>query len=115
MKGAVPFAVLAVALLAMMAVGEYYVYFSDAFEYTSEAEWKDGRFVYSVSSSGSDAYSVVVMDGASVPRELCIFVDETYDDNVDEARKVTVLNHFNQRYYAEQIQKQLADFRAYHA
>ncbi|MBR4697105.1 MAG: hypothetical protein IKP18_01505 [Candidatus Methanomethylophilaceae archaeon] len=108
MKGAVPFAVLAVALLAMMAVGEYYVYCSDAFEYTSEAEWKDGRFVYSVSSSGSDAYSVVVMDGAAVPRELCIFVDETYDDNVDEARKVTVLNHFSQRYYAEQIQKQLA-------
>ncbi len=108
MKGAVPFALLAVALLGMIVLGEYFAYSSDSFDYDSTAEWDDGRFVYSVSASGSDVYSVVLMEGSSVPNDLCIFVDEGYDKHLSKARRATFVSYFDQGYYASQIEKQLA-------
>lgn len=99
------YAVLAVALCLMVFVGEYFVYYSDAFEYDADVRWEGGSINYDISSSGSDVYDVVLMDGngSVAVSDLAIFVDETYSLHYDEASELANISHNDQDYFATQI------------
>ena len=99
------YAVLAVALCLMVFAGEYFVYYSDTFEYDADVRWEDGSINYEIGSSGSDVYDVVLFDrngGVSVSN-LAIFVDETYSTHYDEASELASISHNDQDYFATQI------------
>ena len=99
------YAVLAVALCLMVFAGEYFVYYSDAFEYDADVRWEDGSINYEIGSSGSDVYDVVLLDGnGSAPvSNLAIFVDEKYSTHYDEASESASISHNDQDYFATQI------------
>lgn len=97
--------VLALVLCAMVVVGEYCTYYSDIHEYDSTATWSDGRVDYTVSSSGSDVYSAVLIDngGRDPVTDLFMFVDGDYMDHYREAHSLSGAVYLDQEYYAKQI------------
>ena len=56
------YAALAIALCLVVFAGEYFVYYSDAFEYDAEVHWNKDSIEYQVESSGSDVYDAVLFD-----------------------------------------------------
>ena len=106
--------VLAVVLCLLVFVGEYYTYYSDIHEYDASATWGDGTVEYSVYSSGSDAYSAVLIDDDFINVDrLTILVDEGYDRLYDEASRMTGASYVDQEHYAIQITEAL-ELRSFH-
>ena len=97
--------VLALALCAVVVVGEYCTYYSDIHEYGSTATWSDGRVDYTVSSSGSDVFSAILLenDGRKPVTDLCIFIDDGYMDHYAEAHGLSGAVYLDQEYYAKQV------------
>ncbi len=101
--------VLALMLCAVVVVGEYCTYYSDIHQYGSTATWSEGKVDYTVSSSGSDVFSAVLLDNGdrSPVSDLRIFVDEGYMDNYPEAHDISGAIYLDQSYYATQIHEAL--------
>lgn len=101
--------ILAVILCALIILGEVFTYAVNTHSFDATAEFSSGKMDYSVSSSGSDTYSVVLMDknGVESITNLCIYVDERYDDHYDDVKKNTDLLYMQEQYYSEQIKKHL--------
>ena len=108
-KKAVPIVILAVVLCAAVVLGEVFTYGINTHSFSADAEFSAGTMDYSVYSSGSDTYSVVLMqkNGVEPVTDLHIYVDENYDDHYDEVQKKSKLLYTQERYYSEQIQKHL--------
>ena len=106
-----PLVILAVILCAAVVLGEVFTYGINTHNFSSEAEFTSGTLNYSISSSGSDTYSVVLMDenGFEPIKDLHIYVDERYDDHYNDVRKKSDLLYTEEQYYSEQIMKQLSE------
>ncbi len=98
----------AVALLAVVVVGELSAYAFHPNSYSADAEWVGGDFEYSVTSNGSDGYTVISMTGSSEVEELVIYIDGDFDDNLEDAREICEVLGFDQGEMADQLTKQLS-------
>lgn len=96
--------VLAVAFCLLIVVGECITYDSDFFDRNSSVSWDGDHSDYTVSSSSSDAYSVVSMDsgGRTPVSKLIMYVDTGYGIHYDEAYGLTGTCYIDQEYYAHQ-------------
>ena len=101
--------VVAAIFIVMILAGEAVAY-GGGCSYDSSAE-RDGDVVsYSVSSSGTNDYTAVLIDnhGFTPLERLAIYVDECYANNIDEASGLSVILRNDVNYYADQIKKLLA-------
>ena len=102
--------ILAVAavFIAIILIGEVIAY-GGGVSYDSSAS-RDGDTVsYSVSSSGTNDYTAVLIDnhGFSGLEKLVIYVDEDYKKNLDTANALSVVYKDDVDYHADQIKKML--------
>ena len=106
-KKTVPLVVLAIVLCAVLVLGEALTYGINTHSFNVKAEFSSGTLNYSVSSRGSDTYSVVVLDDNNVQstEELYIYVDERYDDYYEQAIKKNSMGYYGQQYCSEQVEK----------
>ena len=113
-KKTAPLVILAIVLCAVIVLGEVFTYGINIHSFDSKAEFSSGTLNYSVSSSGSDTYSILLMDdnGVEPINDLHIYVDERYDDYYDDVQKKSNLLYTQEQYYSEQIKKHL-DFRGF--
>ncbi len=113
-KKTAPLVILAIVLCAVIVLGEVFTYGINTHSFDSKADFSSGTLNYSVSSSGSDTYSVVLIDenSAEPVRDLHIYVDERYDDYYSDVQKKSGLLYMQEQYYSEQIKKHL-DFRGF--
>ncbi len=100
--------VAAAVFIAMILIGEAIAY-GGGYSYDSSAERSGSTVSYSVSSSGTNDYTAVLIDnhGFSRVEKLVIYVDENYDRNFKDASSVTFIHKNEVSYYADQIKKAL--------
>ena len=99
------FAVVVVAVL----IGEAYVYTVDDGRCSSGVSVTAGGIEYSVTSVGSDQYSVIVMDNGSFEKidSYYIYCDERYGSKVEKVPVPVGAKEFTQEYYISQLVKTL--------
>ena len=99
--------VLAIVLCAGVVIGEVFTYGINIHNFDAKAEFSSGTLDYSVSSSGSDTYSVVLLDdnNVSITKELYVYVDNEYDSYYREALEKSNIEYVEQQYYSEQLKK----------
>ncbi|MDR0508483.1 MAG: hypothetical protein LBG63_01460, partial [Candidatus Methanoplasma sp.] len=73
--------------------------------YSADAELEEGFIRISISSSGADTYSAVVLDNGdySAPTQLYIYLDERYDEFVEEAEEAIGLDSLDMEYSIDQM------------
>ena len=110
MKGSRLLVVFAVALCAVVVVGEMYAYLPGSYGYGSSAELEDGTIGFSVENRGSDEFDAVLMDNgdyASVDT-VYVYYDPDYASAVNEDAAVEVgAQRMTQEYYVDQLVKVL--------
>ena len=100
--------VVAAVFIAMILIGEAVAY-GGGVSYDSSAE-RDGNIVsYSVSSSGTNDYTAVLIDnhGFTSLKKLVIYVDEESGRNMDDACARGMVFRNDIPYYADQLKKML--------
>ncbi len=107
-KKTVPLVILAIILCAILVLGEVFTYGINTHSFDIKAEFSSNTLDYSVSSSGSDTYSVVLLDDNNITptKELYIYVNEDYDRYYKSLKEGQV-RYFEQQYYSEQVKKSL--------
>ncbi len=113
--GTTHYAILTIALVALILVGGYLTY-NPGIDRDASAEWSDGRVDFSVECSGSDVYSAVLIGGGEPLGKLYIYVDERAGDLHSEASGMVADGMgplaFDWGYAAEQI-TQMLRFRGF--
>lgn len=103
--------IIAITAVAAVILGEVFTYGINVHSYDSNAYISPpGTLNYSVSSKGSDAYSVVLMDrhDAKPVKKVYIYADENYDSCYKKAHDMCHhISHVEQKHHAEQMQKLL--------
>lgn len=92
--------------LSIIFAGEIYIYVCGTVDYDSHAyREENGNIHYSVSSSGTSDYCAVLIDnrGFERVRELLIYVDEGYEDRLEQAEKYHSLFRIDPWHLSEQI------------
>ena len=105
--------IVAAAFIAMILIGEAIAY-GGGYSYDSSAS-RDGSTVsYSVSSSGTNDYTAILIDnhGFASLKKLAIYIDEGYYTNYDEASSLSRVYKNDVDYYADQI-KRLLELRSF--
>ena len=99
----------AFVFVAMIFAGEILTYSAGISSYDSDAVRNGTSVDYSVASSGTNDYSVILIDNDGFKRlgRLAIYVDEDYDKNIGKASSLSPIRDLNPVYYAEQIQRAL--------
>ena len=100
-----PAVIIAVALLAIILIGEVIVYTSDYTDYSAEAGLEGDSLGYQVSADGSKTYSVVVNDNGTYDGidRLYIYFDESYPANYEDVDVSIGAQALDQKYYLEQV------------
>lgn len=103
--------VLAVVLIAVVFVGEYFTYGHNV-DRSASATWDISSVSYSVDSSGSDEYRAVLFDnGGHTPVDtLYIYADGTYDEYYTRACELSdgaEPLYMEGDYYVEQVRESL--------
>lgn len=103
---------IAVAIVAVILIGEVVVYTSDYTDYSAEASIEDGVISYTVSADGSKTYSVVVSDSGSYGRvqTLYLYYDESYPSDVEDVEADVGAPALTQSYHLSQL-VQLLEYR----
>ena len=98
-------AICAVLLCSAVIVGEYLTYSPGVHEYSATATWNDNSVDYTISSSGSDAYSAVLIDSnGRIPVDsITILFDGHYLDHFEEVQEQGRATYIDQQYYVDQI------------
>ena len=101
--------VIAVLVLAVVIIGEVAVYTTGPGKYSSDVEFENGVISYSVSAKGSETYAVIVMDNGDMAAmtEIYIYFDENYKSNYEDVPVPIGAKPLDQRYYVEQLVRQL--------
>lgn len=96
---------IAVAIIAVILIGEVVVYTSDYTDYSADAVFGEGLMEYSVSADGSKIYSVVVSDNGSYRGidRLYVYYDPDYKSNYEDVKVAIGAKKLDQEYYIEQI------------
>ena len=95
----------AIAVMAVLVIGEVIVYTSDYTDYSADASMDGGAVSYSISGHGSKNYSVVVSDNGSYgPIErLYIYQDDSYRTNYEKVTVAVGARELDMGYYVEQM------------
>ncbi|MBO4357225.1 MAG: hypothetical protein J5813_03535 [Candidatus Methanomethylophilaceae archaeon] len=106
-KKTVPLVILAIALCAVIVLGEVLTYSINTHSFDAKAEFSSNTLDYSVSSSGSDTYSVVLLDNddEQSTKALYVYINERYDDFYKQALEKSNVRYVEQQYYSEQVKK----------
>jgi hypothetical protein len=101
--------VIFVIIVVAVLVGEVYVYTMSDGRCSSEITITDGRLEYSVTSKGSENYSVVVSDNGSFEKieSYYIYYDADYGSKLEKARVPIGAKELTQEYHIEQLIKML--------
>ena len=96
-----------VIFIAIILAGEVMTYSSGVYSYDSEASRNGDIVDYSISSSGTNDYSAVLMDNDGFKRleRLAVYVDEDYWGNISKAESISPVLNIDPVYYSEQIQR----------
>ncbi len=101
-----PVIIIAIAIIAVILIGEVVVYTSDYTDYSADAALNDdGVLEYSVSADGSKVFSVIVNDNgryAAMDR-LYIYYDPDYKSNYEKVNVPIGAKELNQEYYIQQL------------
>ncbi len=106
----VPVMIIAVAMIAVILIGEVVVYTSDYTDYSADASMEDGVISYTVSADGSKTYSVVVSSNGSKIQTLYLYYDETYPSDVEDIEADVGAPALTQSYHLSQL-VQLLEYR----
>ena len=92
MKGSRLLVIFAVALCAVVVVGEMYAYLPGSYGYGSSAELEDGTIGFSVENRGSDEFDAVLLDNGDYAAVDTVYVyyDPDYASAVNEDAAVEV-------------------------
>ncbi len=96
--------IVAVAVCALVLIGEFTTYYPGLYDYDSEAEWSDQSVDYMVSATGSHPYDAVLISDSKHLSELAVYVDSTYDEYFDKAQEHSEFGLMEQEYYAQQLE-----------
>lgn len=114
-KSPSPVTVIAVIAISVVLLGEIFAYGTNIHGFDSNADMSSpGTLNYSVSSKGSDTYSVALMDRKNVKpvEKLYIYIDENYEKYYNDARNTCPVEFVHQKDHAKQMQK-LLDIRGF--
>ncbi len=98
--------IIAVAILAIVLVGEVVVYTSDYTDYSADASLRgDGKADYSVTASGSKNYTAISVDngGHDVVEKVYVYYDESYKSCYEDVNVSIGARELDQEYYVEQL------------
>lgn len=101
---------LAAIILAIIVIGEVYVYTFDANStYHTNATSGGGKVNYEVGSNISNCYDIVYTDNGSFEpiSDVYIYYDPSYKDNLVKVKQPIGSKELNQEYYVEQLKYQL--------
>ncbi len=104
--------IIAVLVLAVILIGEVYVYtFNAENTYSVDSEITSDSFTYTVHSGISNCYDVILSDnGSSAPlSEYYLYYDETYPSNLKEVDQPIGSTKLDQSYYVSQLIHQLSN------
>ncbi|MDR0523789.1 MAG: hypothetical protein LBG62_05155 [Candidatus Methanoplasma sp.] len=109
MKSDRPVVAIAIALVAIVLIGEAIVYTSGSQRYSASAEVSDGALEYSVSSKGTNVFTVVATDNGSfsAPESAYIYFDAGYAPNYADVQVAVGAKPLDQGYYVRQLQSTL--------
>ena len=101
--------IVAVILVASIFLGEILTYSSGLNRYDSSAERNGAVVDYSVSSSGTNDYSAILIDNHGFERldRLVIYVDEDYGANFGAASSMSPMCNIDPVYCAEQFERSM--------
>ena len=105
--------VVAAAFIAMILIGEMLAC-GGGLSYDSSAHRDGDTISYSVSSSGTNDYTAMLIDnhGFTSLKKLAIYIDEGYYTNYDKASALSSVYRNDVDYYADQI-KRLLELRSF--
>ncbi len=101
--------ILSVALCLVVLAGEVMAYGPNIHDFDADADLEKDPIEYSVTSSGSNVYSVVAMDNGNftAPRILYIYNDPGYSDHYDLVNEHIQFSGVDQGYAMDQVTKSL--------
>ena len=101
--------IIAILVLTVVIIGEVVVYTTGPGKYSSDAEFESGTISYSISAKGSETYAVIVMDNGDMAAmtEIYIYFDESYKSSYEDVLVPIGAKPLDQRYYVEQLVRQL--------
>ena len=104
MKSNTILTVIFVVLIAVVLAGEAYVYMWDTDRNSSEVYETDDGIGYTVTSGGSEVYSIILMDNAfDANTGYYVYYDETYHSNVERVAAPIGAKAFTEDYYISQL------------
>jgi len=115
MKSSKIITALFITVVAVVLIGEAYVYVFADNKHTSDITFDNDGIDYSVSSTGSEIYSVLVFDNNDfgLYDKLYIYYDEKYPSNVEKVPVPVGAKAFTEKYYISQIMSML-NYRGIH-
>ncbi len=96
---------LAVAMIAIILIGEATVYTSGTHNYSADADLTVGGVDYTVTSSGSKVFDIIVTDngGRKPISELYVYYDESYRSDYRDVVVAVGARALDQEYYIQQL------------
>ena len=109
MRSDKPVVLIALILCAVLVAGEVSVFVSGSEDYDSSISLNGGDISYSVTSSGSNTYDVIVTDNGTVPSvtKLYLYQDSSYAVNMTPGRLPVGPKELTVEYYMEQLVSEL--------
>lgn len=110
MKGNKLLVVFAVAVCAVVVIGEMYAYLPNSYGYSSDAEMGADGINYTLEDRGSSEFDAILLDNGDyeAPKEVYIYFDDGYESAVNEDVPVEVgAQKMTQEYYIDQLVKVL--------
>jgi len=100
---------IAIVVLAVVIIGEIAVYTASQDRYSTDIEFESDSFSYKISSKGAETYSILVMENGEVGAmtEIYVYFDGKYKSNYKEGVVPIGAKALDQKYYLEQLMKQL--------
>lgn len=110
-----PLVILALAVVAVIVIGEAVVYTSDYTDYSADATYADGEITYTVGADGSKVYDVVVLDNGTFrdTDRIIIYYDPTYASDYEDVNVSIGARPLDQEAYVSQLVASL-EFRGVH-
>jgi len=101
--------IIAIVVLAMILIGEVITYTTGQDKYHTDASIDGDTLSYEIRVNGSETYSILVLDNGDMAsmNEVYIYYDEAYASNYNDVKVAIGAKKLDQRYYIDQLIKQL--------
>ncbi len=108
MQSEKPIIIIAVILIVALLIGEVFVYATHE-EYSAEASRTSDGMEWSISSTGSDSYNILVLDNGSFlsKKTICLYLDERYGHTSSPGKQPVGSKALNPDHYLDLLEKEL--------